>query len=49
MADIKIQTFELTDEFAVIALWMRCGLTRPWNYPKKDIERKLCIQPHSDR
>ncbi|MBN3885037.1 MAG: GNAT family acetyltransferase [Nostoc sp. JL34] len=46
MADIEIRTFELTDESAVIALWMRCGLTRPWNDPKRDIERKLCVQPH---
>jgi len=46
MANIEIRTFELTDESAVIALWMRCGLTRPWNDPKKDIERKLCVQRH---
>ncbi|BAY75003.1 acetyltransferase YpeA [Nostoc linckia NIES-25] len=46
MADIEIRAFELTDESAVIALWMRCGLTRLWNNPKNDIERKLCLQPH---
>ncbi|MDZ8023841.1 MAG: GNAT family acetyltransferase [Nostoc sp. DedQUE11] len=46
MADMEIRAFELTDESAVIALWMRCGLTRPWNDPKKDIERKLCVQRH---
>ncbi|MHC5770518.1 MAG: GNAT family acetyltransferase [Nostoc sp.] len=46
MAGMEIRAFELTDESAVIALWMRCGLTQPWNDPKKDIERKLCVQPH---
>lgn len=26
-------------------LWQRCGLTRPWNDPHKDIERKLHVRP----
>jgi len=43
---MKIRSFELADESAVIALWQRCGLTRPWNDPKKDVQRKLCVQPH---
>jgi ribosomal protein S18 acetylase RimI-like enzyme len=46
MLDIEIRAFELCDESAVIALWRRCGLTRPWNDPKKDIARKLSVQPH---
>ncbi len=25
----------------VVALWDACGLTRPWNDPNKDIDRKL--------
>lgn len=29
------------DMQAVIDLWDLCGLTRPWNDPKKDIDRKL--------
>lgn len=29
----------------VIALWQACGLTRPWNDPRKDIARKLTVQP----
>ena len=33
------------DEAAVISLWQRCGLTRPWNDPSKDIRRKLAVQP----
>ena len=30
---------------AVVALWERCGLTRPWNDPRKDIRRKLRVRP----
>ena len=25
----------------VISIWQQCGLTRPWNDPAKDIDRKL--------
>ena len=32
-------------ENAVIELWQECDLTRPWNDPKKDIERKLKVEP----
>jgi ribosomal protein S18 acetylase RimI-like enzyme len=41
-----IRTFALPDEPAVIALWQRCDLTRPWNDPHKDIRRKLAVQPN---
>ncbi len=30
---------------AGVALWHRCGLTRPWNDPQRDIERKMSTQP----
>ncbi|MEZ4630498.1 MAG: GNAT family acetyltransferase [Deinococcales bacterium] len=40
-----IRPFQTTDEEAVIALWQRCGLVRPWNNPKLDIERKLQKDP----
>ena len=30
-----------SDMRAVIGLWESCGLTRPWNDPQRDIERKL--------
>jgi ribosomal protein S18 acetylase RimI-like enzyme len=40
-----IRPFEPADEGAVIALWQRCGLTRPWNDPCKDIRRKLAVRP----
>ncbi len=40
-----IRPFEMADEDAVVALWERCGLTRPWNDPRKDIRRKVGVQP----
>jgi ribosomal protein S18 acetylase RimI-like enzyme len=42
---LQLRAFEAADEAAVIALWQRCGLTRPWNDPGKDIRRKLAEQP----
>jgi ribosomal protein S18 acetylase RimI-like enzyme len=42
---MEIRPFVLADEGAVIALWERCGLTRPWNDPRKDIRRKLAVRP----
>ena len=40
-----IRPFSRPDTDSVIALWHACGLTRPWNDPHKDIERKLTTQP----
>lgn len=42
---LAIGSFEPADEAAVIALWHRCGLVRPWNDPAKDIARKQAEQP----
>ena len=42
---LHIRPYVATDEAAVIALWERCELTRPWNDPRQDIARKLCVQP----
>jgi ribosomal protein S18 acetylase RimI-like enzyme len=42
---MDIRPFQPTDEEAVIRLWQRCDLTRPWNDPRKDIARKLTEQP----
>ena len=42
---MHIRPFEASDEEAVVALWQRCGLTRPWNDPRKDIRRKLRVRP----
>ena len=40
-----IRPFAEADTEAVIALWERVGLTRPWNDPRKDIARKHRVQP----
>jgi ribosomal protein S18 acetylase RimI-like enzyme len=40
-----IRPFAPADTEPVLALWNRCGLTRPWNDPRKDIARKLTVQP----
>ena len=42
---MEIRPFNRADEAAVISLWDQCGLLRPWNDPKKDIERKLHVRP----
>jgi ribosomal protein S18 acetylase RimI-like enzyme len=45
--DLKmiIRPYVPDDEAAVIALWQQCELVRPWNNPKRDIERKLKVNP----
>lgn len=40
-----IRPFAPTDTDAVVALWTASGLVRPWNDPRRDIERKSTIQP----
>lgn len=42
---MQIRPYRPADEPAVIRLWSECGLTRPWNDPRKDIARKLTVQP----
>lgn len=42
---MNIRPFHPQEEAEVIALWEACGLTRPWNDPRKDIARKLAEQP----
>ncbi len=42
---MQIRPFQRSDAPRVIALWQACGLTRPWNDPARDIERKLREQP----
>ena len=39
-----IRSFQPNDEDAVVELWKRCGLLRPWNDPHQDIARKLLVQ-----
>jgi hypothetical protein len=33
--------YRLSDAEALVSLWALCGLTRPWNDPYRDIERKI--------
>ena len=40
---MQIRTFSISDTDTVIQLWQDCGLTRPWNDPALDIERKLKV------
>lgn len=40
-----IRGYRPADEDAVVALWQAAGLTRPWNDPRRDIARKLTVQP----
>jgi ribosomal protein S18 acetylase RimI-like enzyme len=42
---MQIRSYSESDETAVITLWQQCELTRPWNDPRKDIQRKLTTQP----
>jgi ribosomal protein S18 acetylase RimI-like enzyme len=41
---MDIRSFRAEDEHAVVSLWERCGLVRPWNDPRKDISRKLEVR-----
>lgn len=43
---MEIRPFAPGDTEAVVALWQRCDLTRPWNDPRTDIARKLAVQAH---
>lgn len=42
---MMLRTYQTTDEEAVIALWHACGLVVPQNNPKRDIVRKLRVNP----
>jgi ribosomal protein S18 acetylase RimI-like enzyme len=41
---MKIRPYQAEDEAVVIALWRECGLLR-WSDPKKDIARKMKVNP----
>lgn len=43
-AELHIRPYQEPDADAVVALWLACDLTRPWNDPHKDIARKLQVQ-----
>lgn len=40
-----VREFAPGDAETVVALWTAAGLTRPWNDPRADIERKRTVQP----
>lgn len=42
---MDVRCFALANTEAVVQLWSDCGLTRSWNNPYKDIERKLSVSP----
>ena len=42
---MEIRSFNPEDEKAVVALWQRCDLVRPWNDPRRDLRRKLGVRP----
>ena len=43
--EMEIRPFVPSDEMSVIQLWTDCDLVVPWNDPRRDIQRKLEIQP----
>lgn len=42
---MEIRALSDTDIEPVVELWQRAGLTRPWNDPRKDIERARAVYP----
>ena len=42
---MEIRSYQASDEASVISLWTECDLVRAWNDPRKDIQRKLAVQP----
>ncbi len=40
-----VRPYSSKDEKEVIELWHKCELTRPWNNPRLDIERKIKVNP----
>jgi ribosomal protein S18 acetylase RimI-like enzyme len=44
-SSIEIRPIRPDETEAVVALWEACDLIRHWNDPRKDIERKLRVDP----
>lgn len=42
---MEIRPYDRNDEDSVVQLWNDCGLVVPWNNPRRDILRKLKVQP----
>ena len=45
MPDVTIRPYVDQDEDEVIRLWRACGLVRPQNNPRRDIARKMRVNP----
>jgi ribosomal protein S18 acetylase RimI-like enzyme len=45
MKDLVIRSYRPQDEAAVFELWLQCNLVVPQNNPKRDIKRKLQVNP----
>ena len=45
MDEMIIRRYSPGDKEAVINLWKVCNLTKPWNNPDQDINRKLADSP----
>jgi ribosomal protein S18 acetylase RimI-like enzyme len=41
---LTIRPYRESDQPAVVKLWVDAGVTRPWNDPRADIERKRAVQ-----
>ncbi len=41
----EVRPFATADRRAVLDLWVRADLVRPWNDPDRDIDRKLAVDP----
>lgn len=44
-SNLVIRPYQPEDEDAVVELWYRCNLVTPQNDPKRDIQKKLKVQP----
>ncbi len=42
---VTLRPYQADDAPAVIDLWLQCHLTRSWNNPTRDLERKGLVQP----
>ena len=45
MENLLIRPYQPEDEEEVVDLWLECGLVTPQNDPRRDIERKLRVNP----
>lgn len=41
--ELVLRSYRPGDRVALVSLWSICELTRPWNDPNRDIDRKLAM------